>query len=347
MAAGLVVLQDAASSPIGPLRELFPTWVPTWSIQLALSLFVLVLAYVGSRLVVRLFGRRLAQHFKRPSLTRTAVRGIRAGVFVLAFFVVLGIYGMGLEDITLQVTVLTAVIGVILAPIVSNVISGVFLLADQPYEIGDMIQLDEDGKRGYVEDITLRYTKVFTLDNTFLVIPNETIRERDVFNYSAEDPRTRLSLPILVTYESDLPQARRRIEAATRGVEGVIEGGPGIRVGGARYPAAPTCLVERFADHGISLNLRFWVPEPYRIPTVRSTVQERVYDEIQEIDAEFAYPHSHLVFDETSGELDVRGLGGGDGRPQGRSEGPRRVRRDREEGPPRDGSTADAPSEDG
>jgi len=60
--------------------------------------------------------------------------------------------------------------------IVGSVISGVFLLADQPYEIGDMIELADRNQRGFVDDITLRYTKVFTLDNTFLVIPNGTIR---------------------------------------------------------------------------------------------------------------------------------------------------------------------------
>jgi small-conductance mechanosensitive channel len=210
---------------------------------------------------------------------------------------------------------------------VGSVISGVFLLADQPYEIGDMIQLDEDGKRGYVEDITLRYTKIFTLDNTFLVIPNGTIRERDVYNFSAEDPRTRLSLSVLITYESDLPATQRRIEAAARGVEGVVEGGPSIRIGAARYPAAPVCLIDEFADNGVLLRLRFWVREPYRIPSVRSTVQEEIDAAIQDIDAEFAYPHSHLIFDETSGDLEVTRRGSGSpGRPQVRSDRPGRGR---------------------
>jgi small-conductance mechanosensitive channel len=317
---------------VGAIREFVPAWVPTPAIQVVLSIAVLLLAWGVSRLVIRLVGRRLAQRFQRPSLTRTAVRGIRTLIFLLGLFVVLGIFGLRLGDIALSVTVFSAVVGVILAPIVGSVISGVFLLADQPYEIGDMIQLDEAGKRGFVEDITLRYTKVFTLDNTFLVIPNGTIRERDVYNFSAEDPRTRLSLDVLVTYESDVPTVQRRLEAAAREVEGVIEGGPSIRIGASRYPAAPDCLINEFADHGVLLTLRFWVREPYRIQTMRSAVQERIYDAIQDIDAEFAYPHSHLVFDETSGELDVRGMAGGRGdRPQVRSDRPRRPDADRSE----------------
>ncbi len=302
-----------------------PDWIPLWSIRLAMTLLVLVMAWGVSRIIIRLFGRRLAQRFQRPSLTRTAIRGIRALIFTIGILVILGVWGLELGDIALSVTVFSAVVGVILAPIVGSVISGVFLLADQPYEIGDMIQLDEAGRRGYVEDITLRYTKIFTLDNTFLVIPNGTIRERDVYNFSAEDPRTRLSLSVLVTYESDVPKAQRRMEAAARSVDSVVEGGPSIRIGASRYPAAPVCLIDEFADHGVSLTLRFWVREPYRIQSVRSTVQEEIYAAIREIDAEFAYPHSHLIFDETSGDLEVTQRGGGiAGRPQVRSDRPRR-----------------------
>ncbi len=316
----------------GILDGVLPDWIPDVAIELVASLLVFILAYLAAKLIVRLFGRRLARRFDRPSLTRTAISGIRALVFGVAVLVVLRINGLDLGNIALSITVLSAVVGVILAPIVGSVISGVFLLADQPYEIGDMIQLDEAGKRGYVEDITLRYTKIFTLDNTFLVIPNGTIRDRDVYNFSAEDPRTRLSLPILVTYESDVPEAQRRIEEATRQVTGVIEGGPSIRIGASRYPAAPRCLIESFADHGVQLSLRFWVKKPYRIPAVRSTVQENVYEVFAADEAlEFAYPHSHLVFDETSGDLSVDDARSRPGRPGGpaRSRGNRdsRIRR--------------------
>jgi small-conductance mechanosensitive channel len=279
--------------------------VPHWVPDALATVVVVVVAWVLSRVLVRVLNRRIARRLQRPSLTRTVLSGIRVAVFVLAFLLILRIHGLNLGNIALSVTVFTAVLGVVLAPIVGSVISGIFLLADQPYEIGDMVELVDRDTRGFVEDITLRYTKIFTLDNTFLVIPNGTIRDRDVINYSAEDPRTRLSLPVLVTYESDRERAQRRIEEAARSVDRVIEGGPDIRIGSARYPAAPSCLVASFADNGVLLRLRYWVTEPYRIPTIKSEVQEAVDDAIAEIDAEFAYPHTHHVFDETSGTLQV------------------------------------------
>jgi small-conductance mechanosensitive channel len=286
-----------------------PSWlpdvVPEWTVPVVASLLVLALGWLVSRLLVRLLGRRIARQFERPSLTRTALRGVRLAVFLFAFLVVLRINGLALGDIALSVTVFSAVVGVILAPIVGSIISGVFLLADQPYEIGDLIELPDQGKRAFVEDITLRYTKVFTLDNTFLVIPNGNIRERDVYNYSAEDPRTRQTLDVLVTYESDIPAARNLLEKSARQVDAIIEGGPRIRIGGARYPAHPDCLISAFGDHGVLLRLRYWVKEPYRLQTVSSELQTNIWDALEDADVEIAYPHSHLYFDETSGELEV------------------------------------------
>jgi len=292
---------DGAVPEIGFL----PGWVPDWSIDLGATVLVVLLAWAVARLAVTLFGRRIAQRFERPSLTRVALRAVRVSIYLLGFFTILRIYGLDLGNIALSVTVFSAAVGVVLAPIVGSIISGVFLLADQPYEIGDMIEITDTDQRGFVEDITLRYTKVFTLDNTFLVVPNGEMRNRDVINYSAEDPRTRLALDVVVTYEGDLSEARDLIERAARGVDNVITGGPDIRIGAARYPAAPTCYVEQFGDHGVHLRLRYWVTEPYKLLTARSKVQTNIWDRLGDAVAEIAYPHQHHVFDDTSGRMQV------------------------------------------
>jgi len=307
---------ETATEVATDIGGLLPFDIPMWVVNIGESLIVIGLAIVVSRLLVRLLGRRVAQQFRRPSLTRTALRGIRASVYIFALLTILNIYGLRLTDIGLSVAIFSAVVGVVLAPIFGSLISGMFLLADQPYEIGDMIELVDTGQQGFVEDITLRHTKVFTLDNTFLVIPNGEIRQRDVVNYSAEDSRTRLSLDVLVTYESDIAVARSLIEAAAREVDNVIAGGPDIRVGAARYPASPTVYINNFADHGVLLTLRYWVTEPYKLLAARSKVQTNVWRRLEDANVEIAYPHSHLYFDDTSGEMNVslnNGLGGLDG----------------------------------
>jgi small-conductance mechanosensitive channel len=290
----------------GGLRRYLPDPVATLpGIDYLLALLIVLGGWYLSRLVVSLIGRTVAQRFTRPSITRVVLRLIRVGIVIVALATAANQLGFQRGDILLSTAVFSAVIGIVLAPLVGSLINGLFVLADQPYEIGDMIELVEQGRRGYVEDITLRYTKMFTLDNTFIVIPNSGIRERDVINYSAEDERTRLSLRVVVTYESDLATARSLMERAAANVDGVITGGPDIRIGSARYPAAPTCYIETYGDHGVELLLRYWAESPYKLVTLQSAVHDRIWERLSESDVAIAYPHSHLVFDETSGQANV------------------------------------------
>ncbi|GAB7090169.1 mechanosensitive ion channel family protein [Halorubrum luteum] len=279
-------------------------WVP-WlaGIPGTLVLFVLLVVAVGvvlSNVLVRLLGRPVARRFARQSVAQTVIRGIRAGTIVGALLFALWAVGVRFTDVLLIGTVLSAVVGIILAPLIGNFINGVFILADQPYEIGDMIELD-DGTQGFVDDITIRYTKIFTLDNTFLVIPNGNMRDRDVINYSAEDERSRQTIDVLVTYESDVSRGRRLVERAARDCEAVIDGGPDIRIGVARYNASPDCRIHEFGDDGVLLRLRYWVKKPYKLGKVQSDVNTRIRELLADADVEMAYPHRHLVFDDTSG----------------------------------------------
>ena len=269
----------------------------------------LAVGVVLANFLVRLIGRPVARRVSRQSVAQTIVRGVRAGTIGAALLVGLGAAGFRFADLLLGTAVFSAVIGIILAPIVGNFINGVFVLADQPFEIGDMIEL-EDGTAGFVEDITIRYTKIFTVDNTFLVVPNGTMRERDVTNLSAEDERTRRSIDVLVTYESDVPEARRTIEHAARDCDAVIDGGPDIRIGVARYMAGPDCRLHEFGDNGILLRLRYWVKKPYKLSKVQSDVNTRIRERLADADVEMAYPHRHLVFDDTSGVARVNAEAG-------------------------------------
>jgi small conductance mechanosensitive channel len=304
MTGGWGLLQ-AGNQAIQDGLQLLPPWFPEPLARLIAALVVLTAFYYGSTLVKRLLGRRIARRFRRPSLTRTVLRSIQGAVVLLGVLIALRLLQVPIGNLALSVTVFSAVAGFVLAPIIGSVVNGLFVLSEQPYEIGDMIHLPEMDVYAFVEDITLRYTKVFTLNNTFLVIPNGSIREQNVVNFSAEDSRTRLSLDVQVTYESDIAEARSLIEDAAGKVDKVIKGGPDIRIGSARYPAAPTCYIDEFADHGVNLRLRYWATEPYKLLTLRSNVQTQVWERLADADVEIAYPHSHLVFDDTSGEMRV------------------------------------------
>ncbi|QLG47739.1 mechanosensitive ion channel family protein [Natrinema halophilum] len=298
---GQVNESAAESSATEAIQEMLPGDVPPDVIELVLALVVLVVGWYLSKLAVRFAGRTVARRIERPSVTRTVLRGVRLAVFLWAGTIAAGIIGVGNTQILLSVTVISAVVAIVLAPLVGSLINGLYVLADRPYEIGDMIEVTDAGHRGFVEDITIRYTKIFTLQNSFIVIPNSEIHARDVINYSAEDERTRISVGFEITYESDLEAARRAAERAARNVDNVISGGPDIRIGSARYVAAPNCLIREYGDHGVVLDVYFWIKHPYKQAVARSAVQEAIGTRFAELDVEFAYPHRHHVFDGTSG----------------------------------------------
>ena len=285
--------------------EWLPGYVPVFVYRLVLAIAIIVFSYYLSQLAREALGRRIARQFKRPSVSRTILRSLQILIILGAVLTALSFFGIGVGNIALSVGVFSAVVGIVLAPIIGNVISGVFILSEQPYEIGDMIELADTETKGFVEDVTLVYTKMFTLDNTFIVLPNGLMRERDVVNYSAEDTRIRMTLDVGVTYESDIDIAREQMEAAARTIDAVIKGGPDIRVGSARYPASPTCYIREFGDSEIALRLRYWASEPYKQTAVRSRVLTEVWERFKANDIEIPYPHSHMVFDDTSGELQV------------------------------------------
>lgn len=286
----------AATTP-GAVLESIPDWLA--------AVVVLLAAWYGSRVITEASRPQVLERMQRRSVAEVLLRAFRAAVMVFALFVVLGIYGVELSDLVLSATILSAVVGVILAPVASDIVGGFFILANRPYEVGDMIELADREESGHVTDVTLRYTKIRTLENTFLVVPNSTIRERDVVNLSADDERTRVSLDFLVTYEGDLEEARELLEDAAAGTDGVIEGGPGISMGDTKYPVQPQAFIESFADHGVRLQLDFWVERPYLPRIMRSNIHEAVWDRLEDADVEIAYPHTHLVFDETSGTARV------------------------------------------
>lgn len=298
-------LQIGQRTVIEDFLGVFSGWTSERLVDAGFDIFlaciIFIIGWYLSKLAVRFAGRTVARQIDRPSVTRTILRGVRVSVLLLTLALIATIFGFGGGEIFFSVAVISAIIGVVLAPLISSFINGVFILSDRPFEIGDMIEIADAGHRGFVEDITIRYTKIFTLDNTFLVIPNSEIHRRDVINYSAEDERTRVSVAFDVTYESNLDAARRHAQRAARSIDTVISGGPDIRIGSARYGAAPICDILEYGDHGVRLQVRFWTEHPYKQTIARSDVQAEIRRRFAKNDIEFAYPHTHHVFDETSG----------------------------------------------
>jgi small-conductance mechanosensitive channel len=112
-------------TPAGALDRppLLPELVPTVLYRLAVAVAVLALACYASKLARQLLGRRIARRFKRPSVSRTVLQIIQGATAFLGLVVALGFLGLGFGNLALSVGVFSAVLGIVLAPIIGNVLS--------------------------------------------------------------------------------------------------------------------------------------------------------------------------------------------------------------------------------
>ena len=246
------------------------TRISVWSVAkllVTVSLFVVVAMWVS---------RWLERHvLKLDGLAPNMRIGIAkfTQAFLVGLSVLVGLNAAGLDLTTLNV--LTGAIGIGLGfglqSIAANFVSGFVLLMDRSIKPGDVISFTgmpgttTEGF-GWVEELRGRYVVVRDRDGVSTLVPNQNLITNPVINWSYSDPRVRLKLPVRVSYKDDPELAMRLLLEATIGHRRVI-----------RDPA-PVARLMGFGDHGIELELRFWIPDPQEgVNNVRSDVNRAIW----------------------------------------------------------------------
>jgi MscS family membrane protein len=130
---------------------------------------------------------------------------------------------------------------------IADAIAGVIILIDRPFRIGDRIEIQEAGTWGDVVSIGLRTTRIRTRDNRVIIVPNSTIGNSQVMNYSYPDPSYRSETHLSVGNDTDLATVRRLIVDTVRGVEGVLADRP------------IDALYIAMSSDGIAFRVRWWI----------------------------------------------------------------------------------------
>lgn len=108
----------------------------------------------------------------------------------------------------------------------ANLISGVLILLDQPFRVGDRIEIQGLGTWGDVVDIGLRSTRIRTRDNILVIVPNSKIGTDQVINYSFPDPQYRIQMEINIPYGEDVEKVRQIIVDTVCEVAGIVHDKP-------------------------------------------------------------------------------------------------------------------------
>ncbi len=232
-------------------------------------LIALLVFLVGRRVikfVVRLTGNWMDRREIEVSVHKFTLSVLGVALNLLLIFVVAGILGVGASTIVAIVGSAGLAVGLALQGSLSNFAGGVLILMLKPFQVGDYIIVN--GLEGTVSSIDIFYTRLMTVDNRMVVIPNGTITNTSVTNNSKAAYRF-LILDIMVGYETDIQKARELILDLMARDEDVCQDKPmGV-------------YVDRLAPVKVKLQVKAWVANE-RYWDVRYRLQEQIKEALQE-----------------------------------------------------------------
>ncbi|MCB9672380.1 MAG: mechanosensitive ion channel family protein [Alphaproteobacteria bacterium] len=257
------------------LSKVFFAWVPG-----LLAACVTGILFYG---IVWVVTRALDQMFQRSHLDPTAATFIRAVTrFVLSIVGVLtALSQMGIDttSILTSLGVMGLTIGFAAQNTLSNLISGIFIFWDRPFVIGDLIEVD--GEYGRVETITLRSTRLVTVDGRMLAIPNAVIANEKVASYT-NFPHLRIDVEVTVGVNEPIGRVREILL-------GLCEAPQYLRT------PAPQVVVKSLNDYNVLVELRVWIDDEKQHVAERFALRERVKDALDAAKVEMPFETIQLA----------------------------------------------------
>ncbi len=200
--------------------------------QLCTALIVLIIAIISWKLIDLLvlwyqdLAKKIGKSDHQEAALQLAQRAGRILVIIVSTLLILSNFGINVSALLATLGIGGLALSLAAQETLSNMISGIMILMDQPFRIGDRIEIQGLNTWGDVVDIGLRSTRIRTRDNRMVIVPNSTISKSQVINYTFPDPRYRVQVDIEVIYGSDPRIVREIITQAIRGLEGVLADRP-------------------------------------------------------------------------------------------------------------------------
>jgi small-conductance mechanosensitive channel len=183
---------------------------------------------------------------KRLTLFRFWKSIIAMVIYTIALLIVLGELHVEIAPIIAGLGIAGLAVALALQDTLSNFFAAVYITSDQPVRVGDFIQLD-GGQKGVVEEISWRNTKLKTVENNILIIPNSKLVASMITNYESPESKIMVWVPVGVSYDSDLD----KVEKVTLNVaEDVMK-----KVEGAVPDFEPYMRYSEFGNSSINLSV--------------------------------------------------------------------------------------------
>jgi small-conductance mechanosensitive channel/CRP-like cAMP-binding protein len=226
---------------------------------------LLVLLAFGRLATVALFDWALSRRLQReaPRIMRDIAEGV---IGLVALLVILRSAGVEAVPLLTTSALLTAIVGLSLQDTLGNLLAGVVLQFQRPFDLGEWIQIDRDGLQiGRVIELNWRATKVLTGDHQELNIPNSQLARSPILNLSRPSRIARRTVELLIPYEFPTQQVRSVLERVTHGVPGVLD-----------HPK-PQLITQAFVDQGIRYRVQYFIDDFSQRDLLDSQVRDRLW----------------------------------------------------------------------
>jgi small-conductance mechanosensitive channel len=245
---------------------------------LVLGLAVFLFALALSRTIRSIIQHRIAKRAHiDPGIQYTIMRLTHYVLVTLG--ILYGIktaFNVDLTSIAVVFTALSVGIGFGLQYLAADVASGFILLFERPVRVGDHITIGED--EGDVQSINLRTTVVQTADRISIIVPNSKLVSQRLINWSYGDPRSRVAIPIGVSYDSDVDLVKDTLLEAAKDVENVLT------------DPAPSVQFLKFGDSSLDFRLLVWTARPRIHGQIQSDINFRIERLFRQRGIEVPYP---------------------------------------------------------
>lgn len=249
------------------------SWLSTEGVKLVIGLFVLFILFKIINVISNKFKKRMEKKNKDKTITSVIYQILRKGLKILAILVFLGYVGIDTAGIGTVIASLGVGIGLALQGSLSNFAGGIVILILRPFKIDDYIEAQGEG--GTVENIGIFYTTLVTPDNKIVMIPNGTLANGTMTNYSTKELR-RVDFNFSISYDADVEKAKRVIWDVIINTKNVLD------------EPSPFVRLKEYGSSAVDITTRVWVKNA-DYWTVYFDMMESIKEEFAKANIEIPY----------------------------------------------------------
>lgn len=256
------------------------------------SIFMGIVAFFITNAIFRtiknsLAEGKLSQAFDLDIGVRTSIAALVGFIgTILAFIVALSVMGGSLKGLAIAAGALSLGAGLGLQNVVNNFVSGIILLFERPFKIGDWILVDQ--YEGIVKQINMRSTQIETFNKSNVIIPNATLLSNSLINMTYKNKQSRVDIPVGVDYHSDIELVKSTLLECAKEAKGILQ-----------VPAPYVAFME-LADNSLNFRLSFYISDVNNRLSTQTAVYTLIVERFREKNINIPFPQRvlHIQKDE-------------------------------------------------